>query len=99
MPQRSVPPFRADHVGSLIRPAALVAARDEADSGGDRAQLVHIQRQAIRDVVAMQRDIGLRLATDGEYNRRAWHRDFLLRFDNVRLIPPKIAVKFHTADR
>lgn len=99
MPERSTPPFRADHVGSLIRPAALVAAREEADSGGDRAQLVHIQRQAIRDVVAMQQDIGLRLATDGEYNRRAWHRDFLLRFDNVRLIPSKIAIKFHTAER
>ena len=45
----------------------------------------------------MQQDIGLRLATDGEYNRGAWHRDFLLRFDNVKLIPSKIAVRFHSA--
>ena len=46
----------------------------------------------------MQEDIGLKVVTDGEYNRGAWHRDFLLRFDNVRLIPSKIAVRFHSAE-
>ena len=92
------PPFRADHVGSLIRPQALIEAREEAESGGDRASLKRVQEQANRDVVAMQQDIGLKLVTDGEYNRGAWHRDFLLRFDNVRLIPSKITVRFHSAE-
>jgi 5-methyltetrahydropteroyltriglutamate--homocysteine methyltransferase len=98
MPDRLKPPFRADHVGSLIRPPELIAAREEAESGGDRAQLERIQQQAIRDVVAMQEEIGLQLATDGEYNRGAWHRDFLLRFTNVKLIPSKISVRFHTTE-
>jgi 5-methyltetrahydropteroyltriglutamate--homocysteine methyltransferase len=93
-----LPPFRADHVGSLIRPSALIEAREEAETGGDRASLKRIQEQAISDVVAMQQDIGLRLVTDGEYNRGAWHRDFLLRFANVRLIPSKITVRFHSAE-
>jgi len=92
------PPFRADHVGSLIRPPELIAAREEAESGGDRAQLERVQREAIRAVVAMQEALGLQLATDGEYNRGAWHRDFLLRFTNVQLIPSKIAVRFHSGE-
>ena len=98
MPERTQPPFRADHVGSLIRPPDLIAAREEADSGGDRAQLERIQQQAIREVVALQEELGLKVVTDGEYNRRAWHRDFLLRFTNVKLIPSKISVRFHSAD-
>jgi 5-methyltetrahydropteroyltriglutamate--homocysteine methyltransferase len=97
MPERSKPPFRADHVGSLIRPATLIAARKAAEAG-DVANLKHVQQQAIRDVVAMQEDIGLKLATDGEYNRGAWHRDFLLRFENVQLIPSRISVRFHSAE-
>ena len=93
-----LPPFRADHVGSLIRPQALIEAREEAETGGDRASLKRVQEQAIRDVVAMQQDLGLKLVTDGEYNRGAWHRDFLLRFANVRLIPSRITVRFHSAE-
>jgi 5-methyltetrahydropteroyltriglutamate--homocysteine methyltransferase len=92
------PPFRADHVGSLIRPPELIAAREEAESGGDRAQLARIQQEAIREVVALQEGLGLQVATDGEYNRGAWHRDFLLRFTNVQLIPSKISVRFHSAE-
>ena len=64
MPERSTPPLRADHVGSLIRPAQLIAARRAAEAG-DAADLRRVQEQAIRDVVAMQQDIGLKLATDG----------------------------------
>jgi len=61
----SHPPFRADHVGSLIRPQALIEAREEAETGGDRASLKRIQEQAIRDVVAMQQDLGLKLESIG----------------------------------
>jgi 5-methyltetrahydropteroyltriglutamate--homocysteine methyltransferase len=96
MPERTTPPFRADHVGSLIRPASLIAARKAAESGAG-GELRQVQERAIRDIVAMQEEIGLKLATDGEYNRGSWHRDFLLRFSNVRLIPSKISVKFHSA--
>jgi 5-methyltetrahydropteroyltriglutamate--homocysteine methyltransferase len=98
MPERTVPPFRADHVGSLIRPDALIAAREKAERGElARSELTRIQEEAIRDVVRLQESIGLRLVTDGEYNRGSWQRDFLLRFDNVALIPSRLTVRFHTA--
>jgi 5-methyltetrahydropteroyltriglutamate--homocysteine methyltransferase len=98
MLQRTKPPFRADHVGSLIRPDALLAARKAAEEGKiPESELKRIQQAAIRDVVALQEDIGLRLATDGEFNRFSWQRDFLLKFDNVALMPPKIPVRFHSA--
>src|SRR6266567_1280870 len=99
MLERTKPPFRADQVGSLIRPASLVAARQEAERGEiAAAELRRIQEEAIRGVVRMQEDVGLKPITDGEYNRQAWHRDFLLRFDNVKLVPSKIRVRFHSAD-
>lgn len=78
------PPFRADHVGSLIRPEALVAARTAHKE--DRLatdEFLEIQHVAIREVIAMQEAIGLHSITDGEFNRGAWHADFLLKFDNV----------------
>lgn len=78
------PPFRADHVGSLIRPEALVAARTAHKE--DRLatdEFLEIQHAAIREVIAMQEAIGLHSITDGEFNRGAWHADFLLKFDNV----------------
>src|SRR5262249_55367831 len=97
--ERANPPFRAEHVGSLIRPAALVEAREKADSGEmSDAELKRIQHEAIRDIVRLQEDLGLKLVTDGEYNRRSWHRDFMLKFRNVRMIASKLAVQFHSAD-
>ncbi|MGH7248535.1 MAG: 5-methyltetrahydropteroyltriglutamate--homocysteine S-methyltransferase, partial [Pseudomonadota bacterium] len=96
--QRMQPPFRADHVGSLIRPDALVAARDATERGEIApAELLRIQHQAIRDVVRLQEEIGLRLATDGEYNRGFWQRDFLLKIENIRPAAAKLAVRFHSA--
>src|SRR5207253_4725926 len=84
MLERTKPPFRADQVGSLIRPPSLVAARQAAERGEiTAAELRRIQEEAIRGIVQMQEDVGLMPITDGEYNRQAWHRDFLLRFDNV----------------
>jgi 5-methyltetrahydropteroyltriglutamate--homocysteine methyltransferase len=93
MPERTTPPFRADQVGSLIRPAALVEARRAAEAGSlPPEELRRIQEQAIREVVRMQEDIGLRSITDGEYNRTWWQRDFLLKLDNVTQAPSRIAV-------
>ncbi len=98
MPNRTKPPFRADHVGSLIRPAKLIAAREEAAAGSmSKAQLLDIQRAAIRDVVKAQEDVGLRVVTDGEYNRKSWQSDFLLKIKNVAATKPKLSVKFHSA--
>ena len=97
MLERTQPPFRADHVGSLIRPDVLIAARQAAERDESAAPVLQpIQEQAIRDVVRMQEELGFRLATDGEFNRTSWQRDFLLRLDNVELIPSKLTVRFHS---
>src|SRR5690606_9285000 len=92
-------PIRAHHVGSLIRPAALIEARNwtRADRIAD-AERRRIQESAIRDAVRLQEDLGFRLVTDGEYNRNRWQADFLLQFENVALTPSKVPVKFHSAE-
>jgi 5-methyltetrahydropteroyltriglutamate--homocysteine methyltransferase len=95
---RAVPPFRADHVGSLIRPDALIRAREAAEKneiGG--SELTGIQQDAVRAVVQMQEELGFKLATDGEYNRTFWQRDFLLKFENVQHVASKLTVRFHSA--
>jgi 5-methyltetrahydropteroyltriglutamate--homocysteine methyltransferase len=98
MQDRTKPPFRADHVGSLIRPDALIEARAAADKGEMAAtELARIQHGAVRDVVRLQQEVGLRLATDGEYNRFSWQRDFLLKIGNVKPLASKLTVRFHSA--
>jgi len=89
-------PFRADHVGSLIRPDNLIEAREAHKAGkmGDD-DLRQVQEQAIRDVVALQEGVGLKSITDGEYNRGSWHTDFLLRFANVEPYQSKYTTTFH----
>jgi 5-methyltetrahydropteroyltriglutamate--homocysteine methyltransferase len=97
--QRTKPPFRADHVGSLIRPEALIKAREQAEKQQmPIAEFRRIQQAAIRDVVRMQEDLGLKLVTDGEFNRHSWHRDFMLKFANVQMMPSKLTVRFHSAE-
>lgn len=97
MPDRTKPPFRADHVGSLIRPDALIAARKAAEQNViDAAELRRVQQDAIREVVRLQESLGFRLVTDGEYNRGGWQRDFLLKFSNVAMMPSRLTVKFHS---
>jgi 5-methyltetrahydropteroyltriglutamate--homocysteine methyltransferase len=97
MTTRTVPPFRADHVGSLLRPQYLLEAREQRKrneiSAGELAQL---EDRAIREAVKMQEDLGLRVATDGEFRRTLWHVDFLSSFANVAVVAGKIKVKFHT---
>jgi len=76
-------PFRADHVGSFLRPAELRSAMERAASGGiDDAELKALQDKAIRDVVAMQESVGLGVATDGEFRHASFHH-FLEKVDGV----------------
>ncbi len=98
MLERLKPPFRADHVGSLIRPDNLLKARAAAEKGEIKPQeLLDIQHDAIRGVVRMQEDIGLKVATDGEYNRFSWQRDFLLKIGNVENMESQLTVRFHSS--
>jgi 5-methyltetrahydropteroyltriglutamate--homocysteine methyltransferase len=78
------PPYRADQVGSLLRPAKLAAARKAWKQGAlDAAELKAIEDDAIRDAVAQQESIGLQAVTDGEFRRDWWHLDFLSQLDGV----------------
>jgi 5-methyltetrahydropteroyltriglutamate--homocysteine methyltransferase len=98
MMQRAKPPFRADHVGSLIRPDALIAAREAVEQGKmAAAELTRVQQTAIRDIVRLQQEAGLRVVTDGEYNRFSWQRDFLLKIGNVKPMASRLTVRFHSA--
>jgi 5-methyltetrahydropteroyltriglutamate--homocysteine methyltransferase len=90
------PPFRADHVGSLLRPPALLAARDAHKRGQiTAAQLREAEDTAIRDVVRMQEDIGLQGITDGELRRSSWHMDFLYQIGGVTRVQDSLSVTFH----
>ena len=84
MSQRIKPPFRADHVGSLLRPAALKAARERHAKGEiDAAALKAVEDREIRDVIKKQEAVGLQSITDGEFRRSWWHLDFLWGLDGV----------------
>ena len=93
------PPFRADHVGSLLRPPELQTARARAARGEiDRAALRAVEDQAIRGAVALQESVGLQSITDGEFRRDWWHIDFLRGFDGVETSTQSFGVKFQGAD-
>lgn len=93
------PPFRADHVGSLLRPPHLLEARTKRATGEISAdELRAIEDDAIRDVVRMQRDVGLKSATDGEFRRTAWHMDFIYKLGGIRPTDEKIQVHFRNAE-
>jgi 5-methyltetrahydropteroyltriglutamate--homocysteine methyltransferase len=93
---RTKPPFRADHVGSLLRPPELLKARDDLQAGRiDAAELRGIEDEAIRKVVRMQEDVGLQSATDGEFRRASWHMDFIYQLDGITKEAGHIAVTFH----
>src|SRR5918992_3009190 len=85
---RTKPPFRADHVGSLLRPPELLRARDDFANGRiDADALRAVEDEAIRDVVRMQEDVGLQSATDGEFRRASWHMDFIYALEGVTKAP------------
>jgi 5-methyltetrahydropteroyltriglutamate--homocysteine methyltransferase len=82
--KRTKPPFRADHVGSLLRPAALKQAREKRATGEiDAAALKAVEDREIAAVVKKQEDVGLQGITDGEFRRSWWHLDFLWGLDGV----------------
>ena len=96
MTVRDTPPFRADHVGSLLRPPALLKAREDHAAGRiDDDELRAVEDEAIRQAVALQRDVGLRSATDGEFRRAAWHMDFIYSLDGISRAPGTMKVQFH----
>jgi 5-methyltetrahydropteroyltriglutamate--homocysteine methyltransferase len=95
--RRATPPFRADHVGSFLRPPALLEARECARTGAITAdELRRVEDDAIREVVRFQEGLGLRGITDGEFRRTYFHVDFLTQLDGVQT-QGSINVSFHSA--
>ena len=92
---RTKPPFRADHVGSLLRPTALLSAREDFAAGRIGAEhLRAVEDAAIADAVTMQAEVGLKSATDGEFRRTTWHMDFIYQLGGIEKAPGHLAVKF-----
>ena len=92
----TLPPFRADHVGSLLRTPDVLQARDDFAQGrisaGERRL---IEDAAVRAVVRMQEDIGLQGVTDGEYRRASWHMDFIYQIGGITKAQDNLKVQFH----
>jgi 5-methyltetrahydropteroyltriglutamate--homocysteine methyltransferase len=96
--ERDKPPYRADHVGSLLRPPDLHRARDDLAAGRITAeQLRQAEDSAIADAVRMQERIGLRAATDGEFRRGSWHMDFIYQLDGVIKTDERMVSHFRNA--
>jgi 5-methyltetrahydropteroyltriglutamate--homocysteine methyltransferase len=96
MSPRTSPPFRADHVGSLLRPARLHAARADRAAGKIGAEeLRAVEDDAIRDAVALQREAGLQSVTDGEFRRATWHMDFVFQIGGISQVPGSLTSTFH----
>lgn len=96
------PLFRADHVGSLLRPDSVHEARRSfgADQIGPRGftatpELQAVEDEAIRSVVRMQESLGLKVVTDGEFRRRFWHLDFMGALNGLDLVVRDLGIAFH----
>jgi 5-methyltetrahydropteroyltriglutamate--homocysteine methyltransferase len=99
MAMRHQPPFRADHVGSLLRPPELLQAReDHAEGRIDDAELRAVEDEAIRDVVRMQQDVGLSTATDGEFRRASWHMDFIYSLGGISRAQDDLKIQFRNPE-
>jgi len=93
---RTTPPFRADHVGSLLRPRSLLAARAEHEAGRLSAEQLRADEDAaISAAVALQQEVGLRAITDGELRRGSWHMDFIYEIGGVERSQDELRSKFH----
>ncbi len=96
MTQRTTPPFRADHVGSLLRTAPLKDARAKhAKDAISAAQLKEIEDREIENIIKKQEDVGLKLATDGEFRRSWWHFDFFRGLQGVTPFTTEGGIQFH----
>src|SRR6201986_530202 len=94
MPSRTSPPFRADHVGSLLRPPRLHRARDDFAAGRITADALRaVEDEEITRAVRMQEEVGLQSATDGEFRRATWHMDFIYQIGGDSQEPGNLAVK------
>lgn len=95
-------PFRANHVGSLLRPPELRQAREKHERGEvSAAELRQVEDRCIREVVKMQEDVGMQGITDGEFRRTLWHADFLRQIDGVKVVEglsPESAKRFQNPD-
>src|SRR5882762_11845782 len=99
MSRRTSPPFRADHVGSLLRPPRLHQAREDFAAGRiSAADLRAAEDEEITRAVRMQEEVGLQSATDGEFRRATWHMDFIYQIDGITKEAGHIAVKFHNPE-
>ena len=95
MSRRTTPPFRADHVGSLLRPQRLLETRDDFAAGTvTAADLRAVEDEEIIKAIRMQEEVGLQSATDGEFRRASWHMDFIYALGGVQKAPGNLAVKF-----
>src|ERR1700674_1867527 len=90
------PPFRADHVGSLLRPPQLLRARERCKNGEISApELRIIEDASISGAVRMQEEAGLQGITDGEFRRGSWHMDFLYQLGGATKVQDNLRVQFH----
>ena len=93
--QRTIPPFRADHVGSLLRPLAVKEARARREKGEiGKDELAAVEDEAIKGLIAKQEAIGLSSITDGECRRSWWHYDFLAGLDGVEMVHVEHGIQF-----
>src|SRR5688572_6839189 len=96
---RTEAPFRADHVGSLLRPPEVLAARERFAAGElDAAGLRAVEDAAITAAVARQEEVGLQAATDGEFRRTSWHMDFIYRLGGISKTDEQIRVRMRNAE-
>lgn len=91
------PPYRADHVGSLLRPDSVKAARRKFydEKSIDAAELKAVEDEAIRDVIKLQEEVGIPAITDGEIRRSFWHYDFMGELTGLDLEQRDEGVQFH----
>src|ERR1700752_1560094 len=101
MADNARPPFRADHVGSLLRPKEVLYARDEFAKGQITAEgLPQVEDTAIREIIRRQGEVGLKSATDGELRRQSWHMDFIYQLGGIEKVQhDTIKVDFHNKEK
>src|ERR1700759_3831254 len=101
MADNARPPFRADHVGSLLRPKEVHQARDEFAQGEiGTEQLAQVEDTGIREIIRRQGEVGLKSATDGELRRQSWHMDFIYQLGGIEKVQDDtIKVAFHNKDK